>query len=366
MRILILTKHLHVGGISRYVVNLAKGLKGKNCDIVVASSGGALATELLSHNISHITVPINTKSVLSPGVARSILILMRYLKKHKIDIIHSHTRVTSFIGNLLAGLLKTNHITTVHGIYKKKLLRKIFPFLSEQIIAVSFETKRRLQEWEEIPGVRIKVVPNAVDVDYFLTYPYTKYEAREKLNLNQDAFILGNISRIEKIKGQEILLRAFMELRKVVRNLKLILVGEGKNRPELETLAETMGMKGDILFLGGKTDVRPFLRAMDVFCFTPYEEPFGIVTLEAMAMGVPLVATRVSDIPIITENGNCALLISPGNVEELKNAVLELYQNPHKKEALILKGLRRVKEVYSLPRLIEDMLKIYQRVLEYA
>jgi glycosyltransferase involved in cell wall biosynthesis len=364
MRILLLTKHLNLGGIPRYVVNLAKGLKERNCDVMVASSGGILVPELINHNIPHITVPINTKSIFSPRVLIGILALTKRLKNRPIDIIHSHTRVTSFMANLLAKLIKSKHITTVHGIYKKKLLRKIFPLLPLRIIAVSFETKKRLMEWEGISESRIEVIPNAVDVEYFLNYNCTKQEARQKLNLDKNAFIIGNVSRIEKIKGQEMIVRAFVDVKVEINNCKLIFIGEGKYKSTLIAMAEKLGVSRDILFLGGKTDIRPYLRAMDVFCFTPYEEPFGIVILEAMAMGLPVIATTASDIPIITEDGNCGLLIPPGDSKSLKNAILKLYHDPHKREELSLKGLNRAKEIYSLPRLVRDVLKAYHKLLE--
>ncbi|HDL10056.1 MAG TPA: glycosyltransferase [Candidatus Omnitrophica bacterium] len=102
---------------------------------------------------------------------------------------------------------------------------------------------------------------------------------------------------------------------------------------------------------------------MDVFCFTPYEEPFGLVLLEAMAMKIPIIATRVSEIPIITDNGKTALLIPPGDIQKLKTAILTLYNNPNMREQLITRGWQQVTQNYSLPRMVKQVINIYYKML---
>ncbi|HDL10055.1 MAG TPA: glycosyltransferase [Candidatus Omnitrophica bacterium] len=258
MQILLITKHLNTGGIPRYVINLAKGLKENGHQVYVASSGGILVLELTQYNICHITIPINTKSILSPQILKSLLTLIIYFRKKHIDIIHSHTRVTSVLANMLTKYLKAHHITTVHGIYKKKVSRIVIPCLAKKIIAVSQETKDRLQNWQKISPDRIEVIPNAIDVDFFANYKLTRNEVRKKLGLEENAFIIGNISRIEKIKGQELIITAFIQLKEKIENLKLIFVGEGKDKLRLQRMVEKNFFK-DVFFWGAKEDIRPYL-----------------------------------------------------------------------------------------------------------
>ena len=258
MQILLITRHLNIGGIPRYVVNLDKGLEENGHQVYVTSSGGILVSELTQYNICHITIPINTKSILSPQILKSLLTLIIYFRKKHIDIIHSHTRVTSVLANMLTKYLKAHHITTVHGIYKKKVSRIVIPCLAKKIIAVSQETKDRLQNWQKISPDRIEVIPNAIDVDFFANYKLTRNEVRKKLGLEENAFIIGNISRIEKIKGQELIITAFIQLKEKIENLKLIFVGEGKDKLRLQRMVEKNFFK-DVFFWGAKEDIRPYL-----------------------------------------------------------------------------------------------------------
>lgn len=362
MQILLITRHLNIGGIPRYVVNLAKGLKENGHQVYVASSGGILVSELTQYNIFHITIPINTKSILSPQILKSFLILATHFRKKHIDIVHSHTRVTSVLAKMLAKYFRAHHITTVHGIYKKKISRIVISCLAKKIIAVSQETKIRLQNWQKISPDRIEVIPNAIDINFFANYKLTRNEVRKKLGLGENVFVIGNISRIEKIKGQELIITAFIQLKEKMENLKLIFVGEGKDRLRLQKMVEKNFFK-DVFFWGAKEDIRPYLRAIDVFCFTPYEEPFGLVLLEAMAMKIPIIASSVSEIPIITDNGTAALLIPPGDIQKLKTAILTLYNNPNMREQLITRGWKQVTENYSLSRMVKQVLNAYYKML---
>ena len=103
MNILIITTHLNIGGISRYVINLAKGLARGSDTVFVASSGGQWQKELSIDNITHLKIPINTKSILSFKVLKSFFILSEFLKEQKIDIIHANTRVTQSLGKKKRG-----------------------------------------------------------------------------------------------------------------------------------------------------------------------------------------------------------------------------------------------------------------------
>ncbi len=114
MRILLLTTHLNIGGITTYTVSLAKALKEKGEDVIVASSGGILVPELTAGGISHIKIDINTKSELSPKVFFSIFEVRKLVKKMKIDVIHAQTRVAHVIGFFVSKTASVKFVTTCH------------------------------------------------------------------------------------------------------------------------------------------------------------------------------------------------------------------------------------------------------------
>jgi len=127
MRILLLTTHLNIGGISTYTISLAKALRLKGHEVFVASNGGMLLPELTAAGISHIKIAILTKSELSPKVFKAILAISKITKRLDIDVIHSQTRITQVIGFFVSKLCRVPFVTTCHGFFNKNVGRVILP-----------------------------------------------------------------------------------------------------------------------------------------------------------------------------------------------------------------------------------------------
>jgi len=330
MKILIITKHLNLGGITRHILDLTSGLTSRGISVYIASTGGVLLKEIEAAGAKHIFIPLKTKSILSAEIFKSLRVLKNYFKKEELDLIHTHTRTASVLGYWLSKKLNIPQISTVHGIYKNRLSRKLFPFVGRKAIAVSDQTTHRLTSWLKIPAIKINTIYNGVDCKNFSSYSQTKEQAREQLGLPEKSFILGNISRLEKIKGQELLIEGLNVLRPKMPELRLLLVGEGSYKRELEAKISSYGLSDHAIFISGVKDIRPALRCMDIFCFTPREEPFGLVLLEAMAMEIAIIASSVSQITQILNNGDCGILIPPLDIAKFTAAVEILYYDSKK------------------------------------
>ena len=127
MKILLVTTHLEIGGIARYVTNLAKILKRRGHTVFVASSGGRLEEILTEERIKHIHLDIRTKSELSPKIMRSFSRLKPFLKNEEVDLVHAHTRVTQVLSELISRRCKIPYVTTCHGFFKRRIGRRIPP-----------------------------------------------------------------------------------------------------------------------------------------------------------------------------------------------------------------------------------------------
>jgi glycosyltransferase involved in cell wall biosynthesis len=364
MKILLLTTHLNLGGIAGYIKDLAGELVNRGHTVYLASSGGQLEEEIKKEGVTCIKIPIKTKSILSPKIMGSLFVLAKYFQDRKIDLIHSHTRVTSVLGCFLSKQLKVDYITTSHGIYKRKLMRRLFPFAGKKVIAVSRQASRRLREWLNIPEEKIRTIANGIDYNKFTSFNLNKEEARRRLGLKNDDFVIGNVSRLAEIKGQDILIRAFDKLKDVVRDAKLLIVGEGKFRKNLEQLTEALNIKNKVIFTGPLKDVRCALKAMDVFCFPVLDEPFGLAVLEAMASNVPVVTSRVSEIPVILNNGGCGILVELGSDEALQEGILKLYEDEKLRLTLSINAKKQVKKKYTLERMTDEIMQLYNEVLQ--
>jgi len=137
MNILILTNHMNIGGITRYVLNLSYGLKKQGNNVFVGSLPGWGEKFLKENDISFFSLPLKTKSIFSPRILLSYFILERFIQKERVDLIHAQTRTTQFLAFLLSKRLNIPYVSTFHGFYRPHLMRKMLPCLGGLTIAIS-------------------------------------------------------------------------------------------------------------------------------------------------------------------------------------------------------------------------------------
>jgi D-inositol-3-phosphate glycosyltransferase len=171
---------------------------------------------------------------------------------------------------------------------------------------------------------KITVIPLCTEIEKFVTPKYSKKEAREKLNLDIKDFYIGIMGRIDPQKGQLFLVKAIHELQQQGMNVKLVIVGEPTvNDPnsksyfsEIKQYIDEHGLSEVVLLKNFTNDVSVFYNAIDVFALASQGETFGMVTVEAMLSGLPIIATNTSGTPEILNNGELGLLYTPNHVEE--------------------------------------------------
>lgn len=204
---------------------------------------------------------------------------------------------------------------------------------------------------------RIHVVPNAVDTRLFLPRP--RDEARNALGLGA-APLLVSVGRLNREKGMHHAIHALTSL----GDVKLALVGAGEERPGLERLAHEIGVADRVLFAGKqpREAVAAYLAAADVFLFpTERAEAAPMVLPEAMACGIPVVASRIGGIPeVVGPDEATALLVPPGDVEALVGAVRRLLGDPDLAARLGKAARSRIEEEYTLERMVERTLHVYR------
>ncbi len=181
------------------------------------------------------------------------------------------------------------------GVYKR-LPRRLFARLFRKRLtllgvsnAVRDDIRQCLPDW---PVERIEMLYNRVDVAALRAQQVDRATARQQLRLPEDAWIVGNVGRLHPDKDQATLLRGFAAaLPKLPENARLAILGSGRLEDELKDLARELGIAQQVLFLGQVPEARRYFKAFDIFALSSDHEPFGMVLLEAMAAGVPLIAT---------------------------------------------------------------------------
>ncbi|KPK39762.1 MAG: hypothetical protein AMJ78_07990 [Omnitrophica WOR_2 bacterium SM23_29] len=363
MRILLLTSHLNIGGIAVYTITLANSLCKRGHSVYVASSGGTLDRELVS-DVGRIKVPLNTKSEVSIKVLLTVFRLRRFIRDENIEVIHAQTRVTQFAAHILSKLTGIPYVVTWHGFYRAHFFRKFFPCWGKRTIAISKTVSRHLIDVFRREEDKVRLIFNGIDTSKFVNdYSANEREDTKRRYGLKDGPIIGIISRLAPEKGHIYLIEAFKELLVEIPDAQLIIVGEGRSGSELKNKVRELGIESVVYFFGETLNTKEFLAIMDVFTRPSENEPFGLAIVEAMLMGVPVVATDAGGYKTILDEGRFGILVPPKDSVALKDALVRILTDSN-----LVKRLRETAREYAIQnfsadRMAEKVEVVYKEVI---
>ncbi|MFH1215301.1 MAG: glycosyltransferase [Pseudomonadota bacterium] len=260
--------------------------------------------------------------------------LEKIIKTEGVDIVHAQRHKSVFYAALAARKNTTvRMVTTVHGLkrsrsfFRKIANRILWPSINK-IIAVSEAVKSDIllaNPW--LPPDRVEVVYNGIDLALFGRADLDKTESRVFFSLPAQCWLWGAVGRLAPVKGHDVLLKAWSQSGIGKRGGHLAIAGEGALHDELTAMAQELGIASEITLLGHVADIPKFLSALDGFVMPSRHEGFPLAVLEALASGLPVVASRVGGIPeILTKlaNKNQGGLVSPENEKELGLAMVQV------------------------------------------
>jgi glycosyltransferase involved in cell wall biosynthesis len=251
---------------------------------------------------------------------------------------------------MLATRLPVMGVHHAFGDYRRRT-RKLFAHIFRERLsllgvsdAVRDDVRKSLPKW---PAERIQTLYNRIDIEQLQATQLPAAEAREALGLSPDAFIVGNVGRLHPDKDQATLLRGFALARPVLpENSQLVILGKGRLERELKALALELGIGSQVLFLGQVPEARRYFKAFDVFALSSDHEPFGMVLLEAMAAGVPLLATAAGGAKEVVEG--VGILFPLGDDQHLAQGLAHLATlDVQQREACARLMLERLRERFS-------------------
>ena len=360
IKILYVITSLGLGGAEKLLLSYLEGLDPNKYKFYVCTlrdKPNDLASEISKHAELY---NLNVKNRFNPLI---VIPLRKLIKRLQPDIIHTHlmqARIYSVIAQL--GMKRHLLITHKHNNVNlnKHNLFILFEMISlrfyDKIIAISHSVKQSLMKLEFAPQEKIYVLQNCVD------YALYNDNSRNNSVFGGNPIILGTVCRLEPQKGIRYLLLAMKTILTKFPDVKLEIVGTGSLLNELQNLANELKISNSIKFLGKFADVIPFYKRMDIFVLPSLYEGFGIVILEAMAMGIPIVATNVDGIKEVVINGESGILIPPKNPEAIANAVNYLIDNPRVSEKLITEGKKRAK-LFDIHDHLMKLDKLYTSLL---
>lgn len=355
MNILILTTHLNPGGISRYVLNLSKGLKQRGHHVAVASQGGEWVDKLLENGITHKYIPIKTKSIISVKIAVCFFILLPFMFKNKFAVIHGNTRVTNCLSFLLSKCFARPYIASFHGYYRSGFFRKRIKLAGSKSIAVSQAVKQHLTRNLVIPAEKIEVVYNGIDKDDFCRRKMKKSDA----NFRENDFILGILGRISEEKGHFLAVQAVKNLCAKYEDIFLLISGAGKLRQKLEEFIAGERLTAKVKFLNWNPE--EFLDILDLLIMPSKKEGFGYAIIEAFAKDVPVIGFNVGGIAELIKHNETGLLFYNYDSVSLQNAIETLLLDKEKRKSFAANA-KKTLPLFSLEKMAEETERVYKNI----
>jgi glycosyltransferase involved in cell wall biosynthesis len=282
---------------------------------------------------------------------------------HHASVIHCH-QYSPFIYSALARMWRPSLkiLFTEHGRLsdappsaKRKLANWVFARLPHRVFAVSENLKQHIVA-EGFPTDRVGVVYNGIDIGA-LPDEECRRRARAALGIPDETFAVATVARLDPVKDLDVLIRAVASLARR-RSAVLLVVGDGTERGHLQDLAAELGAADFIRFLGHRDDVPDVLAGCDAFANSSISEGISLTILEAMAVGLPVAATRVGGTPEILDE-RCGRLVPARDPERLAEALSELASQPAVRAQLGLAGRERVEQHFTLQRMIREYMDAY-------
>ena len=250
--------------------------------------------------------------------------------------------------------------------WKKRLLRlrgRVIALPINRVAAISNFVKQRLVE-VGIPGRKISVVYNGIDVRCYSPDPSAKGRLRNQFSIRPAEIVLATLSYLDRPhKNIDTVINTCAQLAKRGIAVRVLVVGDGEMRSELEGLAERMGVGDRIHWLGHIFDPVPILQGCDVFLMVSSGEGFGLALVEAMACGVPVVAARSGTLSEIVEDGKNGLLVPPRDAVALTDAVEKLANDENLRHQMAECGMQRVRRHFTVEASIDTMMNLYESML---
>ncbi len=282
---------------------------------------------------------------------------LAFWKSRDCDLIHANWTISGLIAILVNVFRRVPIILTVHGSSPKAFGNTIDRYVLgkvDHVIAVSHDVKRKICR-SGIGEDKVTVIHNGVDISRFCPS-----------RSNKCGYNILWVGRMASEKGLEYLLQALKHISGQVPECMLTLVGDGQLRQELERTVNNLGLQTHVSFEGVRphSSVSEYFRKADIFVLPSLREGFGIVLIEAMASGVPVIASRIGGIEDIVEDGVQGFLVEPKNAEQIAEKAMFLFAHEDVRRSFGEAGRKRVEESFTWEKMAEKTLDVYLKTMQ--
>jgi glycosyltransferase involved in cell wall biosynthesis len=348
--LLFLTTSLDVGGAERVLIQAAAALRAHGFEVLVAAfegRGGQVARELSASGVTVIDLRISRHVALW-----AIPNVVRLLRECRVSVIYTFLIHAHLVGRLAGRLAGTPVVLSSQQVmgWEGRLadwLNRVTSRWCTRVVAVSSNVADYLVRIG-VPRNKVVVIYNCVDVAGFSC----------EASAASAAGLIGSVARLSPEKDHATLLRALALVRKTYPDVRLVLAGDGPERPRLESLAGDLGVASAVEFLGQVADVRPLLSSIDVFVQSSHVEGLPVAVLEALAACRPVIATDVGGNREAVVDGECGYLVPPSHPEALAAAIARVLADPVGAAAMGRRGRQHVQAQFGREAMVRRTLAL--------
>ncbi len=352
MRILQICSAREIGGGERHLADLANALTNRGHKVFAALSPASPVKAQLSSLPGQNIIELPMRNSLNVATA---IKLARFVRSQSIEIVHAHVARDYLLAALTTDRSESRLVLTRHVLFPLHRIHRLILRRTSRVIAVSRAVAESLISQNVFTPEKIVTIHNGIDVGRFASanVPGPNHQPR-----------VGMVGHIAPIKGQEDFVRAAAIASQYRDDIEFVIAGEDKtgsreNRRALEHLITELKMDERIKLIGWTDDVASFLSTLDVFVSPARSEPFGLSIVEAMAAGVPIVATASEGAREIIDDNETGRLVPIGESEPIAGTILDLLDHESERERLAENARVAVRERFSLERMVEQTEQVY-------
>ena len=325
--------------------------------------------KLMANKIRQLGAPVVDLQMTTFWRIDALWRLYKLLRRERPSILHSCLFHANFLGRIVGQLARVPVIITsrrnveIGGPWRERLKRWTVS-LDDKIVAVCAAARQAEIERAGAPPEKVVTIYNGIEPnDYTVNARQT---IRREFDVPPSAKLLGTVGRMHPQKGHVYLLTALRRVRERFPDARLLVVGDGRLRAQLQSQVHEQQLEDGVTFTGVRSDIPEILSALDLFVLPSLWEGLPNVILEAMAAGLPVVATAVGGAPELVADGQTGLLVPPAQAEALEQAIMQMLENPAQAKNMGQAGHERVLTHFSLAQTVAATTALYDELLTAA
>jgi glycosyltransferase involved in cell wall biosynthesis len=370
LRVALLATVVDFGGIERVLLTLLRHMEKdvKLWPLLYTRGDGKpnpFLESLVASGVSYQAIHVDASKWKYLNPLRNIGETLAQLGAGHFDLIHTHGYRADLIGFIAARRFGIPIVSTCHGFISidrhLSLYNRLDIFVLryfDRVIAVSERMKRDLVE-KGVDARRIQVIANAIQIAPEADRERTRRTTRTRMGIGEEEFVFGFVGRLSEEKGLRYLLEAFSRCKAADARWRLVLVGDGPQREALDKTVHDLGLVAKVDFAGFQRDTAAWYYAMDAFVLPSLTEGTPMVVLEAMAHGVPVIATSVGGLPSVITSGENGILVRPAEPSELLKAMRSIAGNRELRRRLCGNAADAIRRDYGVDDWIRKVSQVY-------